>query len=394
MNIDELVRAARPRTSAGWAGSDRGQQVLDGVVAATQADRATRATAGRTRRPALRIAIAAALPAVALTAAVAVFLSGGTGTTPPRAESTTSPRVEQTAPATAAPAAPQTARQFFLVAAERSQAAAATRGRYWVLSKEHAEPRRVGPATRPYYILNRRGIAYWDTMSTAYESAVLRRDAGAAPITAEDVAAWKADGSPTRWVVAGGKRVFSAAPGPWTPLPGRPAPRGSGERAHELPTYELTGGQVTLAQLDDLPTEPRALRRKLSDLLDRSDVLLANDHTLFVAMKQLVSDLPVSPQVRAAAYRVLAEVKGATVLGTVQDQNGRAGTAVGFVRRDDMGRWYQTRLIVDLGTGQALAEEIWDLGSGRKPAATGTLRSSELVVRAEFTDEDPPPTQN
>ncbi|WP_144126902.1 hypothetical protein [Catellatospora sichuanensis] len=392
MNIDELIRTARPHTSAGWAGSDRGQQVLEGVVAATPADRTARATTGRTRRPALRIAMAAALPAAALTAAAAVFLAGGTGTTPPRAEGTTSPRVDATAPATAAPA-PQTARQFFLVAAARTEAGAATRGRYWVLSKEHAEPIQVGPATRPYDILYPLGIEYWDAMSPAYASTARRRNGAAGPITAEDIAAWKADGSPTRWTLADGKLVITTEPGPWMPMAGRPAPRGSREQAHQLPTYELAGGQVTLAQLNALPTEPRTLRRKLSDMLGRSEVQLANDHTLFVAVKQLVSDLPVSPQVRAAAYRTLAEVKGATMLGTVQDRNGRTGTAVGFVRKDDGGRWYQTRLIVDLATGQALAEEIWDLGSGRKPAATGTLRSSDLVVRAEFTDDAPPTTE-
>ncbi|MEU8001246.1 CU044_5270 family protein [Catellatospora sp. NPDC049111] len=391
MNIDELVRSTRPRASTGWAGSDGGQQVLDGIVAASPADRAVGAAAGRTRRPALRIAMAAALPAAALTAAAAVFLAGGTGTAPPRAEGTPSPQVPGTAaPASAVPV-PQTAQQFFLVAAERTEAAStATSGRYWVLSKEHAEPMRVGPAARPYHVLYRMEIAYWDNLSTAYEGAVLRRNAGAAPITAEDIAAWTADGSPTQWVVAGGKLVITAEPGPWTAMGGRPAPRESREQANRLPTYDLAGGQVTLAQLNALPTEPRALRRKLSDMLHRSEVLIANDHTLFVAVQQLVSDLPVTPQVRAAAYRVLAEVKGATLLGTVQDQNGRTGTAVGFVRKDDGGRWYQTRLIVDLTTGKALAEETWDLGSGRKPATTGTLRSSDLVVRAEFTDENPP----
>ncbi|GAA1393655.1 CU044_5270 family protein [Catellatospora coxensis] len=390
MNIDELVRATRPRTSAGWAGSAEGRRVLDGVAAAP-ADRAARVKTGRTRRPALRIALAAGLPAAALTAAVAVFLAGGTGTgtTPPRAEGTPSLGVDVTTAASAAPA-PRTARQFFLVAAERIEAGTATSGRYWVLAKENAQPLRVGPATRPYHIRYGMERAYWDNMSTAYAGAARKRFAGAAPITAEDVAAWQADGSPTRWVVIEGKLVLTPDPGPWRPMPGRPAPRGSEKQTHALPTYELAGGQVTLAQLNALPAEPQALRRTLSGMLGRSEVQIATDHALFVAAQQLVSDLPVSPRVRAAAYRVLAEVKGATVLGTVQDQHGRTGTAVGFVRKDDGGRWYQTRLIVDLTTGKALAEEIWDLGAGRRPAATGTLRSSDLVVRAEFTDEDPP----
>ena len=49
MDIDELVRAARPRTAPGWARSEAGQRVLDGVVAAPPA------AAGRSaRRPPVR----------------------------------------------------------------------------------------------------------------------------------------------------------------------------------------------------------------------------------------------------------------------------------------------------------------------------------------------------
>jgi hypothetical protein len=87
---------------------------------------------------------------------------------------------------------------------------------------------------------------------------------------------------------------------------------------------------------------------------------------------------------------MLADVKGATLLGAVQDQRGRTGMAVGFVRKDDGGNWYQTRLIIDVATGQPLAEEIWALGSGKSPKAPGTLKSYDLVVRSGFTDDIPP----
>ena len=84
-------------------------------------------------------------------------------------------------------------------------------------------------------------------------------------------------------------------------------------------------------------------------------------------------------------------MKGAIAVGPVHDQRGRSGVAVGFVRKNDGGAWYQLRMILDPATGEPLSRETWALGSGRAPAKTGTLIGFDVIVRIGFTD-DPLPT--
>ena len=100
------------------------------------------------------------------------------------------------------------------------------------------------------------------------------------------------------------------------------------------------------------------------------------DYLLFVAGQQLVGDLPVSPAVRAATYRMLADLPGVRLRGAVKDQRGRPGVAVDFLRNGS-----ESRLIVDANDGRALAEESWH---------GGTLLSYQAILSAGYTDEVPP----
>ncbi|MEU8079038.1 CU044_5270 family protein [Catellatospora citrea] len=397
MDIDELVRAARPRTAPGWARSEAGQRVLDGVIAAPPSrSGAVRATPAR---PARRLLLAGALPAVAVAAAGAVFLTSTTSDPVPHtngpAPATGSPAPQSSAAASPTrPATPLTARQMLLAAAEQSAAHPVGRGRYWVLRKENGNPVEVGPPDGRYTINERRITELWNATGPVDPSIFLiQPDAGAGPATDADRAAWEADGSPSQWTVPPSSPgtdpvVIDTAAGPWmrrTNTGARPDVKGAIQ-------YYLAGSAYTVEQLAALPTDPRKLARQLGGMIDANGIEIRSNHSLFQAAKELVGDLPATPQVRAAAYRMLAEIKGTQSLGEVTDQHGRRGQAVGFVRRDDGGRWYQTRLIIDPATGQALAEETWDLGSGAKPGKTPKLRSYDLIVRAEFTDEDVPAT--
>lgn len=397
MDIDELVRAARPRTAPGWARSEAGQRVLDGVVAAPPGrSGAVRATPAR---PARRLLLAGALPAVAVAAAGAVFLTVGASDPVPHtngpAPATGSPAPQFSAAASPTRAAtPLTARQMLLAAAEQSASHPAGHGRYWVLRRESGHPVEVGPPGRRYTINVRSIMEDWNATGPSDPSVhLIQRDAGAGPGTDADRAAWEADGRPSQWTVppsglVKNPVVIDSVAGPWT----RMANTGSRPDVKGAIQYYLAGNAYTVEQLAALPTDPRKLARKLGGMIDANGIEMRNNHSLFQAAKELVGHLPVTPEVRAAAYRMLAEIKGTQSLGEVTDQHGRPGQAVGFVRRDDGGRWYQTRLIIDPATGQALAEEIWDLGSGAKAAKTGKLRSYELIARAEFTDQDIPAT--
>jgi hypothetical protein len=116
------------------------------------------------------------------------------------------------------------------------------------------------------------------------------------------------------------------------------------------------------------------------------------NYALFYAGRGLVTELPVSGQVRAATYRMLADVPGIELLGKVVDQGGRSGFAVAYTRRGDAG-WGQIRLIIDPGTGTVLAEESWFLGSADSAdRSSATLMSFTLVLRTGYTNDAAPTT--
>jgi hypothetical protein len=150
----------------------------------------------------------------------------------------------------------------------------------------------------------------------------------------------------------------------------------------------FAGGPVSMAELAALPTDPAALRAWIVERYGNASGAKVDDYSLFVMGEQLVAEIQVSPRVRAAAYRMMAELKGAQSLGAVTDQRGRNGIAVTFTRRGD-GGWAQSRLIVDPRTGQALAQERWFYGSGASAAKTGTLMGYTLVISTRYTNDNP-----
>jgi len=336
-------------------------------------------------RPVRRLVLAGLVPTVAAVAAGAVFVTTRPGSPAPGiAGRANDPAVVATAGAT-----PKSARELLLVAAERTGSDAATSGRYWVRRQEDSgAPVQVGPASRPYHVVERSSMTQWNAMNSGDEGVIVTQDLGAAPVTAADKAAWEADGSPSQW--KRGSRVIKAQPGEEFVNPMRPRGLEIKAPGAKFYPYMLAGQPMTVATLAKVPTDPVVLKQWLQHQLKTSEIFAANDETLFQAVMDLVFSLPVPPQVRAGAYRVLADVKGATLLGTVTDQLGRTGMSVGFVRKGDFNNWTQMRLIVDPKTGQALAEESWALGTGKSPAAKGTLVTRSLLVSTRFTDDAPP----
>lgn len=327
-------------------------------------------------RPTRRLVLAGLVPTVAVVAAGAVFLGTQGGGAPVGAEATSSPAGD-----------PQSARDLFLVAAERTEKAAATSGKYLVVTDIHSDLQTVGPASRPYEIRRQNSMERWYPTDSDEPATVMSQSLGAKPASPADEAAWRADGSPTEWTLpmpkdlpAGSKPiVITAGTGPkmWFKEPTRAEPG-------------LAGGGVTEADLAALPTEPAALRQWVRSRWTEGSDQELSDFELFRVGMGLVLSHGVSREVRAAAYRMLADIDGATAVGRVEDPMGRSGVAVGFARKGDGGHWSQPRLIVDPQTGQALADESWDLGTGKKPAATGKLLGYRVVTSVRYTDEDPP----
>ncbi|MEV0425362.1 CU044_5270 family protein [Micromonospora sp. NPDC050495] len=248
------------------------------------------------RRPVRRLVLAGALPAVALAAAGALLL-----------DTASEPGTPQVQPAVSSPApagAPADAGGLLLVAAAHSESAPAAAGRYWVVRAEHGEGTRRAQDER------------WLAAAPGLPSAAYVREAG----------------------------------GSWTsrPMAGHTAAN----------NFLLAGKPRSARDLAALPSTPAALEEKLLAWYADTGATEGRDAFLFHSGTALVLDLPVSPQVRAAAYRMLAALPGVTSLGRVTDQLGRPGVAVTITRQGDFGT-AQTRLIVDRTTGRALAQESW-----------------------------------
>ncbi|WP_144118649.1 CU044_5270 family protein [Catellatospora sichuanensis] len=256
------------------------------------------------RRPVGRLVLAAGLPAVALAVTGAFLLNNPSGTGPTLVQPPAS------APASNAPAElPTDAGSVLLAAAQRSESTVASDGDYWVLRAEHGEGTRRG----------------------------------------QDEMMWLAalPGLPS-------SGYFRRADGSWAARP---------MQGHTSANNFLLAGQPrSVQELAALPTDPGQLKRRLLGSYDGNDgEAEGRDVFLFHAGMDLVLDLPVTPQVRGAAYRMLAELPGVTSLGRVTDQRGRIGVAISVTRQGDFAK-SQTRLIVDPATGQALASESWTGG--------------------------------
>ncbi|MEV6930682.1 CU044_5270 family protein [Dactylosporangium sp. NPDC051485] len=135
---------------------------------------------------------------------------------------------------------------------------------------------------------------------------------------------------------------------------------------HTADNNFLLGGVPRSAEaLAALPATPEGLRAHLlrwwpEDAPEPKDVYLFN------AGADLVMRLPVPAPVRAAAYRMLAQMPGIDSLGRVTDALGRGGVAVAY----GGGR---QRLVVDPATGRALAQESW--ADGRRLGYTAVLKA-------------------
>ncbi|WP_433237120.1 CU044_5270 family protein [Streptosporangium sp. CA-135522] len=92
----------------------------------------------------------------------------------------------------------------------------------------------------------------------------------------------------------------------------------------------LGGLEVGFEQLRKLPAEPEALKSWISDGLERGDVKTSagrldaagQAHAVFNGLVSLVSQLPASPEVRAAAFRALAAYPAVESLGAVDGGEG------------------------------------------------------------------------
>ncbi|MEH1164154.1 CU044_5270 family protein [Micromonospora sp. CPCC 205539] len=321
---------------------------------------------GRPARRTRRRLVLAGLPTVAAVAVgVAVVVSLAN---PPAG----SPPVDQSVD----PIRPVTAQGILLAAAEKTTTTVAPASAdYWVTEVELHHVYDVGN----YHVLGRSTVETWYALGSDRAVTTVARSLGAAPATDADRAAWRAAGSPTRWLLKGpdgeqrgGRELLATS-----------SPRKVSVRSGGL--FEIGGTPVTYAQIRALPTDPEKLKAYLIELDDAAgrngswtpdQVAGWRVEMLFSQSWALLSELPVAPAVRAATYRMLATLPGLTTAGPVRDAKGRAGAGISYAYRNADGTSVETRLVIDPESGSLLARE-------QKSEAS-------VLVDARFSDVAPP----
>jgi hypothetical protein len=316
--------------------------------------------------------------------AVAV-VAGGSGTAP------LAPAWRTTTIGPGGTTGTSSAADILLVAAEQAERAPATTGRYWVNRLVAGSLEEVGPPGDRYRIRADQRQEVWVARSAADQSWFVLQSLGARPAGPADAAAWRRDGSPTRWEIrrptpiGGGGRVLVGA------ADGTPSGHTIGAGSD---VFALGDTNVSQRELDALPADPAELRTALLRYYDGGggDLPTDRDGWLFTVGSQLALSLPVSPAVRAATYRMLGGLDGVRAVGDVTDVEGRRGQAVAVTRTDPDGTRSEERLVVDPTGGTALAIEVRYLTppTDRPWLTPDQVFSYRLVTGSGWTDESPP----
>jgi hypothetical protein len=336
------------------------------------------AAGGRPGRPRTRWLLGAGLLPVAAAVTTAIVVTGDTSTSVPGP-------------------ADSPARRILLAAATKS-AAAPTTGRYFRFAKEEGQAHTVGSKEHPYTVLSRRVDELWYSTAPGVTGWVSFQNLGVQPASPADAARWRAAGSPKRvkercneGEIAGYKSGERRSDGTYEKVPVRQRCRWFDVRPGPKTTTRMSDGAGMMGQppigLDTakLSGDPATLRRQLL-AWTRSGGLAGpvegDSAQLWAAAEMLIASPvgPVRPNVRAAAYRVLADLPDVRSLGSVTDRKGRHGQALTRTGSGAEGVGPGTyRLIIDPRTGSPLGTDYQGANSGEY----------SLVLHYGYTDAAP-----
>jgi len=299
------------------------------------------------------------------------------------------------------------ARQTLLAAARRAEAQAVSPASgYWRERTIDGTAWQVGPVTNRYVVEERVEYQVWQrrTPRGGFQETVSVRSLGAHPQTAADVAAWRRDGSPARWVV-----TFPGSGPEGTTVPMtrelRARPSAPVIKTSSIPCLVAPGEPVpkhgTCVRIEPayrLPTDPAKLARALAGGELARDPAGATGALFLLAGGQILSDAgplmgkPVTPETRAAVFRAIADLPGVRSLGTMRDPLGRQGVAIATTTRREQGtgeleRW----LIIDPATARLLAVEDVALTASTSSqwARPGSPVTWTAVVQGRWTAQAP-----
>ncbi|WP_119726550.1 CU044_5270 family protein [Thermomonospora amylolytica] len=348
------------------------------------------------RRPRRRMTFGLGLVAAATTAVIAGtnLLGGGT---------TGGPVVIGTAGGTAG-GGDGSARTVLLAAAENAEREQP--GRYWRLHTTYADTYRVKEG---YNVEgNRWESDEWTARSMDDPDHNFDRDLPSRPQTPADEAAWRRAGSPRTWKVisSGRPHTLTTESTAWRSAITSPEQKRSltevctdGAPA-DSPADPECGPLAELSGQGRVLTDPDHLKELLAQIRARRASVLEGEPELKKEMAARF-DMPIiygfltqaaTPEVRAEAFRLLADTPGVRSIGTVTDRAGRRGIGLAArATRDDGGTVYDQVIILEPGTYRVLGEQkvVVKANGTHRGMAPGTVLSHTVVHQVGWTNDTP-----
>jgi hypothetical protein len=355
-------------TACGPAGRSAGRP------AGESAGRSAGGSPGGGRRPWYRLpvrrTVLAGGTAAAVVGVVAAVVAGGGGAGGGAAVSSPAPT---TTAATGGASTTLSGRTVLLAAAKTAAGQPAATSRYWHVSTLSVAPVTVGAPGARYVVERRQVYETWIPRDPHAPAWAAFREVGARPRTAADAKAWRAAGSPSSWDLGpsdtadGHHLIITTAPS-----------RG------RLSTFDDPGSSrylvgdrmLTAAEVQDLPADPAALKALLLAPVRDDGGTTTPEQALPGRLVALLQAVPAPPDVRAAAFRVLAGLPEVSNLGPGRDSRGRAGVTLRIPGPQDS----DVTFVVDPRTSTLLSV---------RANLSGAAVKSSAVLDAGWTDGGP-----
>ncbi|GAA0948697.1 CU044_5270 family protein [Actinocorallia libanotica] len=289
------------------------------------------------------------------------------------------------------------ARTVLLSAAFQAEAQQEQIGDWW-----HSESvqRSMSPVQgdSPYSIYELNKTEMWTPYAPGGEQVNRMQRLGFGFPSPDDEAAWKRAGSPSKISVGAPKPVKKGAPGTASYEIDREPGKARTERSRLVDGDKVfwLGKNVTMKELQGLPGDPKRLKAWLlasykGHSTESSSTPMASDAWLYQVTTGLIADMPVTPKVRGAAFRMLAELDSVRVVENVKDFEGRSGTAVTREEKAGGGGVLRARLLFDRSTGRALQTDsvVVVPGGYQRNLPAGAVWNAVTIVSSGWTGEAP-----
>jgi hypothetical protein len=359
----------------------RQQQDFARIVTEPTDGRAARLVAPR-RRSGFRPLGAVALLAIAASVVAVVGTIGRQG---PADRPTAQPRSSVPAQKPGSGADIHVDGHIELLSAARNAESSPAEGTYWqtTTQSQHVD---VAEANGQFIAVSNTETDKWSVgvRSGTKSLMVSGENSVTEPRAAADKERWKAAGSP-HTVVAEIKNASGNAKIAYPIGAGRPMVM---QTSVDNKIYAVGPNNVSYKDLRALPSTSDGLRRYLEALYAQdngADSGTSGRSSWMLRQAGNLITMPVKPSVRAAAYRVMADLPGVRVVGHVSDPLGREGVGVEFPTAypTPLGTTRE-RLVVDPSTGEMLSDQTLLVEPSAR-ARTAGLKAAMTVDYAATT---------